>query len=788
LKICLKFAINIDLYARYSGQMGAIMRLKQPVYQVDNFSTDHNDLIVNETIFHNANGYIGIRSNYEEGYPEGYDTIRGTYINGFYDIADMKQAEKLYGMVETKQTILNIADAQTIYLIIDGEMFSLFEGTTLQSTRWLDMEKGITGRSIVWRSKSGKEVEIIIKRMTSFYQLSLFTIEYAVKALNFSGNVEFQSFHMGEVTNYSNEDDPRVAKESGKYLIPTCAEIIEGASYLTSHTSKSGLTVCTGVKHLLSKEGRLHTIIEEHTAICNIETSIKEKETIILTKYMVFSDSIRQKDCIADAQSEMAKAISFPLEMLYEHQRRYLQEYWENCLLEIEGDDDLNKAVNYNMYQLIQSVGKDEYCNITAKGLSGEGYEGHYFWDTEMYIEPFFHLTDPSISRNLIGFRYNTLDKAKENARILGHTKGVLFPWRTIMGTECSGYFPSGTAGYHINGDIAYSIISYYLATKDLDFIADKGAEIIFETARLWLDVGNYYKGSFRIHEVTGPDEYTCMVNNNYYTNVSAQFNLRWASKFYYLLKDNNKLTAVADKISLNEGEIIEFDQAADCMYLPYDEGLKINPQDDSFLEKKVWDIENTPKENFPLLLHYHPLHLYRHQVCKQADTVLSHFIFEDAQSLETIKNSFNYYEKVTTHDSSLSTCIFSIMASKLGLVEKAYDYFGDSAKLDLFNTHKNTKDGIHTANMGGNYMAIVYGFAGLRLKEDGIHFAPVIPKQWGKYSFQINYEDSQIKIEVGQKETVYTLMKGTSKQIYVYGNQYDLKDTLNIISVTRNN
>ncbi|MHB8129644.1 MAG: glycoside hydrolase family 65 protein [Mobilitalea sp.] len=761
------------------------MRLKQPVYEIDNLSKDNMDLIVNETVFHNANGYIGVRSNFEEGYPEGFDTIRGSYINGFYDIADMRQAESLYGLVEDKQTMLNVADTQTILLFIDGEKFNLFEGTILKSKRMLDMEKGITTRNIVWRSTSGKEVEITIKRMTSFCQLSLFTIEYVVKALNFDGKIEFQSYHIGEVMNYSNEDDPRVAKESGKYLIPMQAMIEEEVSYLTSHTSKSGLSVCTGVAHQLSKKGTIITKNEEqkHCAICNIQASICNNETITLVKYTVFSDSIRQKDYIANAKVEMSKAQSVPLDQLYEAQSLYLKEYWDNCHLEIIGDDDLTEAVNYNMYQLIQSVGKDEYCNITAKGLSGEGYEGHYFWDTEMYIEPFFNLTEPAITKNLISFRYNTLKQAKENAKILGHVKGALFPWRTIMGKECSGYFPSGTAGYHINGDIAYSIISYYLATKDLDFIAEKGAEIIFETARLWLDVGNYSKGTFRINEVTGPDEYTCMVNNNYYTNVSAQYNLKWAVKFYSMLMEADQLEA-AIRIGITQKEIKEFEQAAEAMYLPYDENLKINPQDDSFLDKKRWDMENTPKENYPLLLHYHPLHLYRHQVCKQADTVLAHFIFEDAQSMETIHNSFDYYEKVTTHDSSLSTCIFSIMASKLGLEEKAYEYFGDSAKLDLFNTHKNTKDGIHTANMGGNFMAIVYGFAGLRIKEDGIYFAPAIPKQWDEYKFQINYEDSQIKVKVNMIESIYTLVKGTPKLINVYGKCYELKEMLAVAHI----
>lgn len=756
------------------------MKLKQPVYEIDNLNMEPNDLVLYETVFHNANGYIGVRSNYEEGYPDGYDSIRGTYINGFYDIAEMRQAERLYGLVEDKQTMLNVVDTQTIELFIDGERFNLFEGTVLKSSRWLDMEKGITGRNVVWRSKLGKELEITIIRMTSFCQLSLFTIEYKVQALNFCGKLQFRSLHTGLVENYSNENDPRVAKESGRYLIPSGAFAENGITYLTSQTSKSGLSVCTGVAHRLSKAGSMVTECnkQEHCAETKMEIAVELQESVTLTKYTVFSDSIRHKEYINNARSEMEKVLSVPLTYYYEAQRDYLEEFWSNCMLEIKGDDDLTEAVNYNMYQLIQSVGKDEFCNITAKGLSGEGYEGHYFWDTEMYIEPFFNLTKPSITKNLISFRYNTLPQARENAKVLGHKKGVLFPWRTIMGTECSGYFPSGTAGYHINGDIAYSVIAYYLSTKDLDFIAEKGAEIIYETARLWLDVGNFSNGTFRINEVTGPDEYTCMVNNNYYTNVSAQYNLRWASKFYYMLKDAGKLSTVI-KLGITEEEIWDFEKAAEAMYLPYDEKLKINPQDDSFLDKKSWDFQGTPKDKYPLLLHYHPLHLYRHQVCKQADTVLAHFIYEDAQSMETIRNSFAYYEKCTTHDSSLSTCIFSIMASKLGMEEKAYEYLGDSAKLDLFNTHKNTKDGIHTANMGGTFMAIVYGFAGLRIKENGIYFAPIIPSHWEGYQFQINYEDSQIKVEVSPKESIFHLVKGSRMEINLYGEAHVLKDVL---------
>ena len=412
------------------------------------------------------------------------------------------------------------------------------------------------------------------------------------------------------------------------------------------------------------------------------------------------------------------------------------------------------------MFQLIQSVGKDKYCSIAPKGLSGEGYEGQYFWDTEIYIQPFLTITNPELSLNLIDFRYNTLPQAKDNAQFMGHEDGALFPWRTIMGKESSGYYPAGSAQYHINGDIAHSVISYYLATNDDNFLMEKGAEIIFETARIWINTGNFYKDKFHINSITGPDEYTCVVNNNYYTNISAKYHLNWAIKIFEKYKSNPTFLKLLQKIDLKEEELKEFKNAADKMYLPYDEELKITPQDDSFLQKKKWDISEIPKEHFPLLMFYHPLFLYRHQICKQADTVLAHFLFDDAESEEVIRNSFLYYEKITTHDSSLSRCIFSIMAARLGYMEKAISYFGDTIQLDIKDSYGNTRDGIHTANMGGNYMVIVYGFGGFKLKEEGIFFAPVLPEKWNGYFFSIFYHDRRIRITVKEKNLYFHIKK----------------------------
>ncbi len=751
------------------------------IYEVNDLDLNNDELMLNETLFHNANGYLGVRGCYEEGYPREYKTIRGTYINGFYDYVDMPQAEKLYGLCEKKQTMINVADTQGISFTADGEKFSMFEGTVLSSVRSLDMKEGITQRKVRWKSEKGNEFDIDIKRMASFDIPNLFLIEYRVKSSEYEGDLTVESLHIGDTKNFFDPSDPRVAGESHEHLIPDSALNKDEVSYLCTKTVSSNLYVCSAVSEKVRYEGKasgdheLDVTVsrENHRYIKKIKTRISAGEEVVLYKYTILTDSVRCDSPLEEAEKLMQEVKNTEADLLYKKQREFLKEYWDRCSLKIEGDDELDIALRYNTYQLLQSAGRDEHSNIAAKGLSGEGYEGHYFWDTEMYMQPFFTMTNPEISRSLIAYRYETLPAARENARLLGHKSGALYPWRTIEGSECSGYFPSGTAQYHIDADIAYSVVAYYLATGDFDFIAEKGAEIVFETARLWLDVGNYDKDRFVINCVTGPDEYTCLVNNNYYTNVSARFNLEWAVKFYDLLTEKRDLNTIA-KIGLTGSEVDEFKRAADCMYLPYDEKRGINPQDDSFLSKKEWDFSSTPPGDYPLLLHYHPLYIYRYQVCKQADTVLAHFIYEDAQSIDTIEKSFAYYEMVTTHDSSLSTCIYSIMAAKLGMVEKAYKYFGDSAKLDLFNLHHNTKDGIHTANMGGNYMAVVYGFGGLRIKEDGLHLAPVIPRQWSAYSFKLNYRGSRLLVSVkrteGEPDVSVTLLEGEGVEIFLKG------------------
>ncbi len=749
-------------------------------WQIHSQHKDLKELLNEESLFFTGNGYIGVRGNFEEGYPENAESIRGTYLNAFYDIIDIPYGEKHFGFPDSQQKIVNLIDSQTIRIALvvqdKEEWFSLFSGEIVQYDRFLHLDQGFTERIIHWRSPSGKEVILRFRRMASLTERELFIQEVSLEPVNFFGPVKIVSSINGDVSNYVNDRDPRVSSNSSKLLSVTGVRLEDGISLVEVQTNRSSLKAACATRHVISVDHRR----TDNKTPGGVEScfTFSLTEPVIFTKKNIYTDSLRHgENLVRDAVHQHSRLIDTTFDDILQKQIDVLREFWQYADITIDSDTDreeaalLQEGIRFNLYHLLQSIGRDRFANIAAKGLSGEGYEGHYFWDTEIFMFPVFLFSHPDLARQLLIYRYTTLDEARKRAGELGHKKGALFPWRTISGSECSSFFPAGTAQYHISADIAYSYVQYYLTTRDLEFFYDYGAEILFETARLWADLGHYHQGRFHIHEVTGPDEYTCLVNNNYYTNLMARYNLKWAAKMYDILrkKDDQRLSRVMEKIGLGEEETAEWLRAAEMMYLPYNAELNINPQDDDFLKKKVWDFAGTPDDHYPLLLHYHPLTLYRYQVCKQADTVLAHFLLEDEQDFSVMKDSFDYYEKITTHDSSLSSCVFSIMASKVGYHEKAYDYFIETARLDLDNTHGNTKDGLHLANMGGTWMAIVMGFAGLRLKESGLSFSPSIPKKWKAYTFSIRYLGRHMHVSINQQEIQVKLFSGNPLSFKLY-------------------
>jgi len=753
-------------------------------WKISSVNRKYEQILVDESLFFTGNGYMGVRGNFEEGLPPGRQTIRGTYLNAFHDSVTIPYGEKLYAFPNTQQKLLNIIDSQTIEIYIDGTRFSIADGEVISFERYLHLDQGFSERIVEWRSPSGKTVKLRFKRLVSFLEREVFIQQVGIESADDLGQVRIVSTVNGDVSNFVDETDPRVASGHAKLLTVTDVKQSADISYVECETTNTKLKAACAAVYRLDAPYVRHDQADAVSTRSEFTFAFTGKA--VFEKKCVFIDTLRHgTDLYTIAATLQEKLSEMQFAHFLEAQTSYLNNFWKYSDIVIEGDEAIQEGIRFNLYHLLQSTGRDRFSNIAAKGLSGEGYEGHYFWDTEIYIFPVFLMTQPEIAKQLLLYRYSILDFARAHAKDMGHRKGALYPWRTISGTECSSYFPSGSAQYHISADIAYSFIQYYLVTEDLAFMKEFGAEVLFETARLWLETGHYDGDLFKIDTVTGPDEYTCIVNNNYYTNVMAKHNLQWAAKIYQLLtnEDGEALAALSERIALETGEASAWRKAGEQMFLPFDAERGINPQDDTFLQKAVWDLAGTPSQDFPLLLHYHPLTLYRYQVCKQADTVLAHFLLEDEQELETIRNSYRYYEKITTHDSSLSTCIFSIMASKLGLNDKAYHYFNETARLDLDNTHGNTKDGLHMANMGGTWLAIVFGFAGLRIKEEGISFAPVLPNKWDGYQFSIQFQGRRLQVEKTAKQTKITLVEGETLTIKLFNQSIDLKKELPVIA-----
>ncbi|GEL08456.1 glycoside hydrolase family 65 protein [Salisediminibacterium halotolerans] len=724
---------------------------------------DEESLLVNESLFALGNGYLGVRGNFEEGYAPGINSIRGTYINAFHDEVPIEQAEKLHAFPEVSEKLVNIIDAQTIMICFDDEWFSLFDGDILDYKREINMDEGYSERRIRWRSPQGKTVRLHFRRLVSFRTKELFLQWIDIYPESACRNIRVISYLDGDVTNAADPDDPRVA--SGHTKRTNTTDVFQDGPNHTvvNRTFETRLETAASVRIRTSRTPDVYSC-EYHGEAVVEDMTFREEEHIRVSKWTVYTDTYRHgPDVKSEARTIHNELESVSIADVLTGQREYLHGFWQSADIQVEGDANLQTGIRFNLFQLLQSVGKEPASNISAKGLSGEGYEGHYFWDTEIYMFPVFLMTEPSIAKNLLEHRYSLLPAAKYRAKEVGHEQGALFPWRTIKGRECSGFFPAGTAQYHISADIAYSFVQYYFATNDMAFMSEYGAEILVETARLWIDTGHEKDGQFRIDDVTGPDEYTCIINNNFYTNAMARFNLRWAVKSLALVQDYSQeaFDRLVMRLSIEPEEIFAFQRAADRMYLPYDPERDIHAQDDTFLDKDRWNLAATPKEKFPLLLHYHPLTLYRYQVCKQADTVLAHFLLDDLADETTMRKTYEYYEAVTTHDSSLSYCVFSIMAARLGDQEKALRYFSETARLDLDNTHGNTKDGLHMANMGGTWSALVYGFAGMRMSESGLSFRPSLPKSWTSLTFHIRYHGRIIQLYIDHDAAEYTLVHG---------------------------
>jgi alpha,alpha-trehalose phosphorylase len=725
-----------------------------------------------ETMFALANGHLGIRGTFDEGRPVAEP---GVFLNGFYEHRPITYGEHAYGFPRMGQSMLNCPDATIIRVSIDGEPFVATMADISSFERRLDMRRGILDRDIVWSTAQGKRARLRTSRLVSFVHRELAAISWEL-TLDADAEVVVSSEIVSRDPLPLETTDPRLAPELARAVLRPIASNREALrAMLIVETERSGLRLGCGIDHAVecASPWTASSDVGELEAAVVFNVSARAGEPIRLWKYMAYhyGNACSAADG-ARVGSSLDRAAMAGFAHLVEGQQAEVSRFWAHADVEVDSaHPHAQQVIRWNLFQLLQASQRAEGHGIGARGLTGRTYEGHYFWDTEIYVLPFLVYTQPALARNVLMFRYRTLEKARARAAELGH-RGATFPWRTINGDEASAYYAAGTAQYHINADIAYAIRKYVEVSGDKKFLENQGAEILVETARLWRDLGFFserHGGNFCINGVTGPDEYNAVVDNNYFTNLMARENLRYAAEVVRKLQATRPgaYRELVNRTALEEGEIEDWDRAAVRMYLPYDDRLQIHPQDDGFLDKKIWDFANTPEDHYPLLLHYHPLNLYRSQVLKQADTVLAMFLLGDEFSSEEKKRNFDYYDPLTTHDSSLSVCIQSIVANEIGYRRKALEYFRFAAVMDLSDVGGNMKHGAHVASIGGTWLALVYGFGGLRDYGGRISFRPCLPQEWSALRFPLAIRGRRLRVEIEHATTTYRLVEGSELRIW---------------------
>lgn len=737
---------------------------------------------VAETIFSQGNGYLGIRGSFEEGtYAAIKGHVEGTYLNGFYESAVIRYPEIVCGLPEKNETMLNVTAAKEIAIFCDGKRLLAQPDCVGEMCRSLDLCTGIVARSYTW-SSGNTVVQYRSKRLVSFKRVNICAEQITLVPQSGAIELEIKSILDGAVRNQECTDDPRIGSGlCNEVLTIDDLSVKGGHAYIVQSTQNSGMTLaCATATVVEGAAGVLHAVANGTRAENRAAFRAECQKPVTITKYIAYQDTrYCPKERLVQAVSELCEQAGYAgFDCLCAEQETYLSDFWAGCDLSVQGEDIVSQGLRYNLFSLLQAVGKDGICSIGAKGLTGEGYEGHYFWDTEAYILPVFVYIRPDIARNLIRYRHDILDSAKECACACGCERGVLFPWRTIDGPECSTYFMAGTAQYHINADVALAVFRYYNATRDDDFLMEYGAELLFQTAQFWMEIGFFSEekdGRFCINCATGPDEYTVMTNNNCYTNAMAAFNLQYAAWVYAYLQVNKlvEMAALCKRLGLKTKEVSGWRNAAENMYLPYDEKEDLFLQDDEFYARKPWDFGHVPKENYPLLLHYHPLFIYRHRVCKQADTLLAMLQLPANFTMHQKDVAYRVYDELTTHDSSLSKSIFGIIAAEIGKTQDAYGFFMDTVRDDLDDMHGNTADGLHIANMAGSWLGLVQGFGGMREQAGTLAFAPVIPQQWQGYTFRLQYCDCLFEVSVEQDGVTYRWLGGEAVQLLHRGERF---------------
>lgn len=725
-----------------------------------------------ESIFALSNGHIGLRGTLDEGEPLG---TPGTYLNGFYENHELPYAEGGYGYPEDGQTVVNVTDGKIIQLFVQDSPMDMRYGRVIEHEYSLDLRAGTLRRNTVWASQTGRCVRVKSERLVSFAQRAVAAIRYEVEPLDSMLELVVQSDLLANEAVATPGDDPRLAAALDRPLIANFAAASDKSAVLVHHTRRSGLRVAAGMDHQLDDIPGSSCDIraEEDLARMTIAVDLPKGQVLRMTKFLAYGWSSRRSTPALRAQVDagLAAAKQTGWDNLLRRQREYLDSFWSHADIEIDGDPELQHAIRFALFQVLQAGARGESRPISAKGLTGTGYGGHAFWDTETYVLPVLTHTMPEAAAAALRWRHSTLEKAQRRADELAHS-GAMFPWRTIDGEECSGYWPAGTAAVHVTADIAYATAQYIAATGDQQFENDCGVELLVETARLWVSLGHHDStGQFRIDGVTGPDEYTALVDNNAFTNLMAQHNLTEAAEAC------ERCPAVARSLGVSAEETAQWRVAASNMVVPFNPDLGVHEQSESFTRMALWDYAATSATDYPLLLHYPYFELYRTQVIKQADLTLAMYLRGDAFTEEEKLRNFEYYEALTVRDSSLSASAQGVIAAEVGYLQLAYDYLVETAFIDLHNLHGNVSSGLHIAALAGTWLVCVAGFGGMRCRGRELTFAPALPNALNRMKFTILWRGSCLSVQMTASEVTYRLQSGDPVQLTHYGQALTVGD-----------
>lgn len=719
-----------------------------------------------ESLFALSNGHVGWRGNLDEGEPHG---LPGSYLNGVHELRPLPYAEAGYGYPESGQTMINVTNGKIIRLLVDDEPFDLRYGRLRSHERVLDMRGGLLHRTCEWTSPSGVTVKLRSTRLVSLPQRAIAAVAYQVEAVDAEVRVVVQSELVANEQLPRRAGDPRVAAALESPLRPEEHAAWELRLRLIHCTEASRLRVASAADHFISGPPPTRTSSEssEDVARLTITSVLQPGEVLRLEKFVAYGWSgARSLPAVRDqVEAALAGAASTGWDGLVDQQRDWLEAFWNRADVEVEGDAEIQQAVRFGLFHVLQAGARAEERAIPAKGLTGSGYDGHSFWDTDTFVLPLLTYTFPESVAEALRWRQSTLPAARERARQLGH-HGAAFPWRTIDGSECSAYWPAGTAAFHVNADVADAVVRYVSATGDDEFERDSAVELLVETARLWRSLGHHdHHGRFHIDGVTGPDEYSALGDDNVYTNLMAQSNLRAAADVVERHPDQGTALGVDDE------EAAAWRDAAEAMTIPYNKTLGVHEQSADFTGHQVWDFEGTHPDQYPLMLNFPYFDLYRKQVVKQADLVLAMYLRGDAFTVEEKARNFAYYEGLNVRDSSLSACAQAVMAAEVGHLRLAYDYLGEAALMDLRDLEHNTRDGLHIASLAGTWMALVAGFGGMRHCEGTLDFSPKLPaEKLARLAFTVQWLGRSLRVEITETSAVYTMVRGAPLEIRHYG------------------